>query len=78
MTIAIIRGRTIEAAAVRDSFSRRATQYENKILLAFKNAGISPDSVDIPEERMPMSSSRNTPKTTTSWKKERKHARHWT
>ncbi|MBI2144704.1 J domain-containing protein [Candidatus Woesearchaeota archaeon] len=52
--MATIRGRTIEAVAVRDSFSRRATQYKNKILQAFKNAGIPPDSVDIPEERAPM------------------------
>ncbi len=54
MALATIRGRTIEAVAVRDSFSRRAIQYKNKILMAFKNAGISPDSVDIPDERMPM------------------------
>lgn len=49
-----IRGHTVEAATVRDSFSRRATQLSNKILMAFKNAGISPDAVDIPEERVPM------------------------
>lgn len=49
-----IRGHAIEAATVKDSFSRRATQFSNKILLAFKNAGISPDSVDIPEEKVAM------------------------
>lgn len=51
---ATIRGQTVEAVAVKDSFSRRATQFKNKILQAFKDAGISPDSVDIPEERAPM------------------------
>ena len=49
-----IRGRTVAVTGIKDSFSRRATQFSNKILLAFKNAGISPDAVDIPEERVPM------------------------
>lgn len=49
-----IRGHTIEAASIRDSFSRRATQFSNKILLAFRNAGVSPEAVDIPEEKVPM------------------------
>lgn len=49
-----IRGHTVEAATIKDSFSRRATQFSNKLLLAFRNAGVSPDAVDIPEERVPM------------------------
>ena len=54
MTTITAHGQTIEALPVKDSFSRRATQFKNKILAAFKNAGISPDQVDIPEERAPM------------------------
>lgn len=49
-----IRGRTIEAVPIKDSFSRRTTQFNNKILFAFKSIGIQPNSVDIPEERAPM------------------------
>ena len=54
MTSITIRGHTFDALPIRDSFSRRATQFKNKILLAFRNAGISPDDVDIPDERVPM------------------------
>ncbi len=54
ITTTRLRGHAIEVPAIRDSFSRRATQFRNKILLAFKNAGIPPDNVDIPEERAPM------------------------
>ena len=54
MTHTTARGHTIEVPLIKDSFSRRATQFTNKILLAFRNAGIPPDSVDIPEERVPM------------------------
>ncbi len=54
MTTATIRGHAIEIIPVRDSFSRRATLFKNKILIAFKNAGVSPEQVNIPDERAPM------------------------
>lgn len=54
MTHTTAHGHTIEITLIKDSFSRRATQFKNKILLAFKNAGIPPDDVDIPDERAPM------------------------
>lgn len=54
MTTTTIRGHVIDLLPIRDSHSRRATQFTNKLLAAFKAAGISPDAVDIPEERAPM------------------------
>jgi hypothetical protein len=55
MTTITIRRHKFEISPIRDSFSRRATQITNKILLSFKRIGLSPeDDVVIPEERMPM------------------------
>lgn len=54
MAYITVHNQTIDVSPIRDSFSRRATQLKNKILLALKNIGIPEDDVDINDERVPM------------------------
>jgi hypothetical protein len=49
-----IHGHEFNVPPIKDSYSRRATQLANKIFQVLKDLGISPDDIDIPEERMPM------------------------
>ncbi len=42
-----VKGHEFEAVVVRDSFSRRAVQFKNKIIENFRRLGLSVDDVDI-------------------------------
>lgn len=45
-----IKGHEFEAVAVKDSFSRRATQFRNNIITSLKSLGITEDDIDIEVE----------------------------
>ncbi len=60
MDIVKIKGYDIEIIPARDSFGRRAQQYENRILSALKRLGVGEDDIDIelepgPFKKMPAS-----------------------
>lgn len=45
-----IKGHEFDAVIARDSFSRRAVQYSNKIIDALRKTGLAEDDIDIPLE----------------------------
>jgi hypothetical protein len=47
-----MKGYEFEAVTVKDSFHRRAVQYQNKIISALKQLGLTEDDMDIPLEPM--------------------------
>ncbi len=53
MAVAKVKGYSIEIIPVRDSFGRRAQQYENRIFSALKRLGVGENDVDIELERVP-------------------------
>jgi hypothetical protein len=59
-----IKGREYTPVAVKDSFTRRAVQFRNNLIVKFKKMGISEDDVDIPLDPVPF---RNVPATVSWW-----------
>ncbi len=53
MAVANVKGYVIEIIPARDSFGRRAQQYENRIFSALKRLGIREDDIDIELEKAP-------------------------
>lgn len=49
-----IRGHEYKINLIRDSFNRRATQFQNQIIEQFKILGLTSDDINIIEEKMPM------------------------
>ena len=47
-----IKNREFRFSFPKDSFSRRAVQYTNNLLQAFKSVGLTEDDVDISQERL--------------------------
>lgn len=46
-----VRGHDINAPNIKDSYNRRATQFENTIMTALRRAGITEDYVDVKMEK---------------------------
>lgn len=49
-----IKGHEFKEITLRDSYNRRATQSQNKIVASLKRLGLTEDDVNIPMERMAM------------------------
>ena len=53
MAVAKVKGYVIELIPVRDSFGRRAQQYQSRIFSALKRLGVGEDDIDIELEKAP-------------------------
>lgn len=53
MAVAKVKGYSIEIIPARDSFGRRAQQYENRIFSALRRIGVGENDVDIELEKVP-------------------------
>ena len=47
MTVVNIKGHEINVIPVRDSFTRRAVQFKNKIISALRNLGLTEDDIEV-------------------------------
>lgn len=53
MAVAKVKGYSIEIIPARDSFGRRAQQYQNRIFSALKRLGVGENDIDIELEKVP-------------------------